>query len=186
MGVSFGRSRVADLSFQVFARAIHPDWFSVREHRRLTRTGWDADVRLIEGGHAVVWSSGPCRVSEVLCGPETPLPEPGLMFHSPVVRERSIELHPSLRVDYQGCIETERVPEEVFRHLCEEMVLDARRGGLFHRFERTNRLAPPPLSLLTIEPRPRGLSVQAIHTFPDECAVVRSQSLFEIADDDAG
>ncbi len=181
MGVSFGRSRIADLSFHVFARAIHPDWISVREHRRFTRTGWEADVRLIEGGHAVVWSSGSCRVSEVLCSRETPLPEHGLLFHSPVVRERSIELHPSLRVDYQGCIETERVPAEVFRHLTEEIILDSHRGGLFHRFDRTSRLAPPPLSLLTIEPQPRGLSVQAIHTFPDEYAVVRSQSLFELA-----
>jgi hypothetical protein len=35
MGVSFGRSRVADLSFQIFSRAIHPDWFAVRQHRRI-------------------------------------------------------------------------------------------------------------------------------------------------------
>ncbi len=180
MGVRFGRSRVADLSFQVFGRAIHPDWLAVCKHLRLMRTGWEADVRLIEGGHAIVWSSGACRVSEILSGPETPLPEPGLLFHSPVVRERSIELHPSVRVDYQSCVETERVGDQIFRHLCEEMVLDAHRGGLFHQFERTNRLAPPPLSLLSVEPRAGGLSVQAIHTFPDECAVVRSQSLFEV------
>lgn len=181
MGVSFGRSRVADLSFQVFARAVHPDWFSIREHRRLSKTGWEADVRLIEGGHAVVWSSGPCRISEVLSGPGTSLPETGLLFHSPVLRERAVELHPFARADYQSCIETERVSPEVFHRVCEETLLDAHRGGLFHLFERSSRLAPPPLSLVSFEPRARGLSVQAIHTFPDECAIVRSQSLFEIA-----
>lgn len=185
MGVSFGRSRVADLSFQVFGRAVHPDWFAVQEHRRITRTGWEADVRLIEGGHAVVWASGSCRVSEVLSGPETPLPEPGLLFHSQVLRERTVALHPSGRVEYQCCLESERVEPQVFRHLTEEILLDTQRG-LFHRFERTNRLAPAPLSLLTIESRARGLSVHAIHTFPDESAIVRSQSLFELTDGSDG
>ena len=49
MGVSFRKSRVSDLSFQVFSRALHPDWFAVRRHRRITRDGWEADIRIVEG-----------------------------------------------------------------------------------------------------------------------------------------
>ena len=30
-----------------------------------------------------------------------------------------------------------------------------------------------------VEPRVRGLSVHAFHSFPDERAIIRSQSLFE-------
>jgi hypothetical protein len=51
---------------------------------------------------------------------------------------------------------------------------------LFHRFRSSNRLAPPPLSHIQISARVTDLSVQSFHTFPDECAIVRTQSLFEL------
>src|SRR3954452_2694556 len=101
MGVSFGRSRVADLAFQVFGRTIHPDWFAVRGHRRITQEGWEADVRIIEGGHAILFRVGTQRISEVLSGPNTALPEPGLLYHSPVRHERSTTLRPGGAVEYQ-------------------------------------------------------------------------------------
>lgn len=182
MGVRSGPSRVADLSFQVFGRVLHPDWFAVRAHQRLRQAGWEADLRIIDGGHAIAWSSGGVRLTEVLAGPATVLPEPGLLFHSPVRTERSTRLQPGGRTEYQTCFESERVAPEVFAHLNEEIALDALQGGLFHRFGRTNRLAPAPLSLLRIESRGRGLAVQAVHTFPDERAIVRVQSLFETLD----
>ncbi len=178
MGVSFGRSRVADLTFQVFNRAIHPDWFSVRDHRRITRDGWEADIRIIEGGHAITWRSGQSRLSEILAGPETILPEPGLLYHSAVRQERSATLRQGESAEYQTCFDVERIDLEIFRHLCDELTLDARKG-LFHRFAPTNRLAPAPMSHIHIEARTRGLSVQTFHTFPEERAIVRTQSLFE-------
>ncbi len=57
MGVGFGRSSVADLTFQVFNRSLHPEWFATREFRRVEQKRWSADVRIVEGGHAVIFSS---------------------------------------------------------------------------------------------------------------------------------
>ena len=179
MGVSFGRSRVADLVFQVFSRSMHPDWFAVREHRRVTQQGWEADLRIIEGGHAVVFRSGQVRITEVLAGPETQLPEPGLLFHSLIRHERTATLRPSAAIEYQTCFEVERVDPEVFAHLTEEMTLDADRGRLFHTFAPLNRMAPAPISHVRYESRPRGLTMHAFHTFPEENAIVRTQSLIE-------
>jgi hypothetical protein len=179
MGVSFGRSRVADQAFQVYARVIHPDWFSVRQHCRVTKDGWEADIRIIEGGHAINFRSGAVRLTEVLSGPETHLPEPGLVFHSPIRRDRSVSLKPGDVVDYQTCFDVERVDPEVFAHLSDEMVLDAGRGRLFHRFAPLNRMAAAPISHLHIEARVKGLSVHAFHSFPEERAIIRTQSLFE-------
>lgn len=180
MSVRSGQSRVAVLTFQVFGRALHPDWFATRAHRRLSQTGWEADVRIVEGGHAIVWSSGPIRISEVLVGPETALPESGRLFQSNVRHERSTSLRPGQGVEYQTCFEVERVDPEVFAHLDAELALDPTKGALFHRFAPTSRLSPAPIVRVHVEPRPRGLSVQAFHTFPDELAIVRTQSLFEV------
>ena len=179
MGVSYGRSRVADQAFQVFARAVHPDWYAVRQHRRVTQGGWEADIRIIEGGHAISFRSGAIRLTEVLAGPETHLPEPGLLFHSAIRRERSTALRPGDALDYQTCFDVERVDPEVFAHLSDEMILDARRGRLFHRFSPANRMAAAPISHLFIDARVKGLSVHAFHSFPEERAIIRTQSLFE-------
>ena len=47
MGVGSGRARVADLAFQVFNRALHPEWFSTKVYRRIPQTKWEADIRII-------------------------------------------------------------------------------------------------------------------------------------------
>jgi Protein of unknown function DUF2617 len=179
MGVSFGRSRVADLAFQVFARSVHPDWFSVRAHHRVARQGWEADLRIIEGGHAVVFRCGHIRLTEVLAGPETLLPEPGLLFHASLSRARSTRLCPGLGLEYHVCLEVERVELEVLSHLSDEMTLDSSEGRLFHRFTPVSRLASAPVTHVRFEAMPRRLVVHAFHSFPEERAVVRIQSLYE-------
>lgn len=179
MGVSHGRSRVADLAFQVFGRSVHPDWFAVRAHHRVSREGWEADLRIIEGGHAIVFRCGPMRLTESLTGPETLLPEPGRLFQASLNRARNTSLRPGAGVEYQACFEVERVDPEVFAHLSDEMTLDATPGRLFHRFAPGDRMAPPPITHLRFETHVRGLTVHAFHTFPDEHAIVRTQSLFE-------
>jgi hypothetical protein len=180
MGVSSRRSRVSDLNFQVFNRALHPDWFATREFRRVEQLGWEADLRIIEGGHAVVFRCGSIRLTEILCGPDTPLPESGQLFHAHVRRERSTLLRPGGAIEYQSCLEVEQVDREIFSHLCEEIRLDGSRNRLFHLFGSSNRLAPQPIGHILISARVNDLSIQSFHTFPDECAIVRTQSLFEL------
>jgi hypothetical protein len=180
MGVSSGRLRIADLVFQVFRRPMHPDWFATRAFRRVELRGWTADLRIIDGGHAVLFRSGSVCLSEILSGPETALPEPGLLFHCHLRHERTAHLRPGGLIEYQSCIDVERTDLAIFRHLCDEMTLDAARAGLFYRFRSANRLAPPPLSHLQVDAQAKTLSIQSFHTFPDECAIVRTQSLFEL------
>jgi hypothetical protein len=165
MSSSLGQSRVADLTFQVFGRSLHPDWFAVRAHRRVAVDAWQADLRIIDGGHAIIWRSGEIRLTEVLAGPATLLPESGLLFHSPIRHERAAVLKPGVGVEYQTCFEVERVDSEVFDHLCDEMVLDTHRDRLFHRFADANRLAPAAISHLAFESRAKGLLVHAFHPF---------------------
>ena len=52
--------------------------------------------------------------------------------------------------------------------------------GLRHHFEPPGRMTLGALSWIDLETRPRSLLVQAFHTFPDDLAIVKSQSLFEL------
>ena len=179
MGSSLGRSRVADLAFRVFGRAVHPDWFDTRAHRRVALDAWQADVRIINCGHAITWRAGDVRITEVLGSTVASWPEAGLLLDSPVRHERTATIEPGAGVEYQTSFEVERLDPEVFAHLSEEMTLDAGRDRLFHRSSRGDRLAPAAISHLAFESRPKGLLVHAFHSFPADLAIVRTQSLFE-------
>lgn len=179
MGSSLGRARVADLAFRVYGRAVHPDWFDTRAHRRVALDAWQADVRIIDGGHAITWRAGDARCTEVLGGAGASRPDAGLLLDSPVRHERTATLGPAPGAEYQTSFEVERLDPEVFAHLTDEMTLDAGRDRLFHRSGGGNRLAPAAISHVAFESRPRGLLVHAFHSFPADLAIVRTQSLFE-------
>jgi hypothetical protein len=180
MGVSSGQSHAAHMAFMVYQRALHPEWLTTRSFRRVNQAGWEADLRLIDKGHAIMFCCGSVRLAEVLTNVDTVLPEPGLVYQSDIRRERSTRLSQGGVVEYQSCVEVERVDPEIFRYLCEEVTLDVSRNRIFHRFPSTNRMAPAPLAQIHFDVRGRGLSVQTLHTFPDECAILRTQSLFEL------
>lgn len=180
MGVRSGRTRVNDLEVLVFGRTIHPDWHGCLQHRRFQRESWEADIRIIDGGHAITWAAGPSRITELLIRVDAAMPDAGLLFQSPLSEERTTRLQPHAGIEYQACLETERLDAHLFRHLSEELILDGSRGGLFHRQRLHSRWEPAPISRIHVEARARGLSIHGFHTFPDECAIVRTQSLFEI------
>lgn len=180
MGVRSGRSRVTDLLVLVFGRNVHPDWHGCLQHGRYRRGSWEADVRIIHGGHAIAWAAGDARITELLIRADSPVPDTGLLFKTPVVQERTTRLRPHVGIEYQACVETERLDAELFRHLTEELILDGPRDGLFHRDQPAGRFDPAPISRIHVEARARGLSIHGFHTFPDESAIVRTQSLFEI------
>jgi hypothetical protein len=173
MSIGSGTTRVSDLKFQVFDRALHPEWFAVRAHRRFSGGGCSADVHLVEGGHVLIVAFGETRLTQVLSGPGAQLPEAGLLLRTSVRHERSALLRPSPRVEYQVCVEAERAEPEVFAHLCAELSLDAGRVGLFRRAATANRLAPVPLTHVVVAPGPRRLAFQATHTFPEDHTIVR-------------
>lgn len=178
MSLGPGRTRVADLSLRVYTRPLHPDWFRVRAFQRIIRTGWEADLRLIEGGHAILFASGAARVAEVLAPSRDDWPESAAQ--ASLKAERSIQLHPGGgQVVYQSCFSVERADPQIFEHLCTELEFDARPTDLFHRQRADSRLDAASLSRLRIEVSERSLLVHAFHVLPEERAIIRTQSLFE-------
>ena len=51
---------------------------------------------------------------------------------------------------------------------------------MFHKFDSSGRMALGALSYINVETRSRKLFIQAFHTFPDDYAIVKSQSLFQL------
>ena len=77
-------------------------------------------------------------------------------------------------------LQLEVLPPDVFLHVHEELAADGARSGLIFHFRPQHRLGLTPLGYVTVTPVRTGLSIAAFHTFPDEFAVVKTQSLIEL------
>ena len=174
------RPRICDLVFQLYGRALHPELFVVLASRTIERGGYQATVAITSAGHLVCWRRGGLTLTEIAASAEQPLPHKRRLLSHRLVGERSDSLECRGGTGYQTAFQLETVAPEVFWTFQQELATEGERHGLLHRFDSASRIALGAISWLNIETRTKTLSVHAFHTFPDDRAIVRSQSLFEI------
>jgi hypothetical protein len=183
MQLQFVRPNAFDLAFRLYERAIHPELFEVFASIRVTGRNWVADVRISNAGHVVEFRDAVQTVTEVTGPAELVLPDRGLCVGHRLggSKDWSFKLARGLNVHFSAHVEA--VDVEVFRNLDQELTLDAGDATLAFRFPGGHRLQPGPLSVVQIETLTRGVMIHAFHTFPGNCAVLRTQSLYETAAD---
>jgi len=173
------RPNVKELVFQLYGRALHPELFEICTTRSIERGGYRADVTITSAGHLVTWRRDGLTLSEVATSAAQPLPQKRRLLSYRLSGERSDRMECRGGARYQTCFQLEMVAPEVFWTFQQELCAEGIKHGLFHRFESGGRLALGAISWLNIETRAKTLLVQAFHTFPDDLAIVKSQSLFE-------
>ena len=173
------RPKVAELVFQLYGRVLHPELFEVCATRSIDRGGYSATVSITEAGHLVTWRKDGLTLTEVATSLAQPLPQKRRLLSHRIAGERSDRMECRGGASYQTCFQLETVEQEVFWSFQQELVVEGSKRGLLHRFESGGRLALGALSWINVETRPRSLLVQTYHTFPDDLAIVKSQSLFE-------
>jgi len=180
MRVDAARPDVKTLVFRLFSRSVHPELFDVRERVTVRQDHYSAMLLLCDAGHVIIFRHNTQTLSEVTTSADRPLP------HNRQVLGRRLKGHRDDSVEHDGGIlyhvsfQVEQLDPEVFLQCHEELLADATRARMAHNFTPTSRLAPAPLSLVQTEERPHSLLVHTFHTFPDNRAVVKTQSLFEV------
>jgi hypothetical protein len=173
------RPKVAELVFQLYGRVLHPELFEVCATRSIDRGGYSATISITDAGHLVTWRKDGLTLTEVATSLAQPLPQKRRLLSHRIAGERSDRMECRGGASYQTCFQLETVEQEVFWSFQQELVVEGSKRGLLHRFESGGRLALGALSWINVETRPRSLLVQTYHTFPDDLAIVKSQSLFE-------
>lgn len=181
MHVGFARPQVAELVLQLFARSVHPELFGTRTAGALCRDDFSASMRICDEGHVIAFRYAEFTVTEVATTRSHALPKRKRLFERKLCGFRDVAHSLDGGLNYWSSCQVERLNPDVFLNVHEELSADCARATLAHRFGSGHRLAPAPLSLLRCDASGDGLLVHAFHTFPDECAVVRTQSLFEIS-----
>jgi hypothetical protein len=175
------RPKVTDLVFQLYGRVLHPELFEIHAVRSLDRGSYSVSIAITSAGHLVTWRGAGLVLAEVATHAGQPLPQRRRLLAHRIGNERSDRVECRAGVRYETCFQLEKISPEVFWTFQEELAAEGANRGLLHRFESGGRLSASALSLITVETRPRMLLVQAFHTFPDDLAVVKSQSIFELS-----
>jgi len=173
------RPKVAELVFRLFKRPLHPELFVIHKTRRVERAGYEAKIEITSAGHLVTWRHGGLTLTEVAAEASQPLPEKRRLLCYPLIGEQSRRVD-CRGVCYQVAFQLETLDPERFWEFQQGLLLDARREGMLHKFDYGGRVALGALSYINIQTRSRMLLVQAFHTFPDDLALVKSQSIFEL------
>lgn len=175
------RPKVTDLVFQLFGRSLHPELFEVHATRSIDRGAYSALISITSAGHVITWRRDGLTLTEVAAAASHPLPQKRRLLSHRLAGERSDRMECRGGVCYQTCFQLETVAADVFWGFQQELAAEGLRHGLLHRFESGGRMALGALSLITLETRATSLLVQSFHTFPDDHAIVKTQSLFESA-----
>ena len=174
------RPKVAELVFQLYGRALHPELFEVHQSQTVQRGGYQARVDITNAGHLVTWRYGGMTLTEVCTAAHHPLPQGRRLVSYQLKGQRHDRLECRGGVTYQVDFQLEPVEPEVFWTFQQELAHDGQRRGMLHTFDSSGRMALGALSYIHVETRNRSMLVQAFHTFPDDYAIVKSQSLFQL------
>ncbi len=179
MSVRFARTTADKLTYHVYGRFLHPELFDTCKVRELRQGPSRMVLRICESGHVVEFCHPQGVVSEISTTSLLELPRRGQCLSIPLKGGRDISARPAPGVDFKASTQIEWLDPQVFERLTEEFRGDLNKATLSQEFTSRNRWRPEPLSLLHAESGPGCLVVHAYHTFPDEFAIVRTQSLYE-------
>ena len=180
MPLSTVRPDVDTLVYRLFGRTVHPELLTVFSQAEIRHEAYTALIQICDAGHVLSFRHNNQTLCEVATSANNPLPQ-----HRQVIARR-LRGHRNESVEHDGGIlyhmsfQVEELDPELFVHFHEELLVDSLRGRVSHRFEPSSRLCPAPLSFIQTEERSHSLLIHAFHTFPDNRAVVKTQSLFEV------
>ena len=175
------RPNVAALVFHLYGRALHPELFEVYCTRTVNRVDYEATSETTSAGHVVAWRYQGLTITEVAASAHHPLPRKRRLMSYRLKGEGSDRVECRGGAHYQVSFQLEPVAPEVFWTFQNELACGGDdRKGLLHRFDSSGRMALGALSYINVETRNRSLMVQAFHTFPDDYAIGKSKSMFEV------
>lgn len=174
------RPKIAELVFQLYGRPLHPELFEVHNSRQVDRAGYRATAQITTAGHVITWQYDGLILTEVAAAANHPLPERRRLMSHRLKGSCTDRLECRGGINYETTFSLEPVERETFWAYQKELTQAGARDGLLHCFEASGRFGLGAMSYIHLESRNRSLRIQAFHTFPDDYAIVKSQSVFSL------
>ena len=181
MPLQLSRPDAADMCLRTFERTIHPELFEASAQCTITFRGNKAQLRVGRTGHQLELRTDEVAVTEVAATKHEDLPESRKVIDRRLIGYRTHMLDLP-RVRYHCSYQLEHVPLDVYLQLHREFETDAQNATLSMVMPGSTSQSPECISFLKCNVLEEGLVVHAFHTFPDNAAVLRTQTLFEMLD----
>ena len=171
------RPRIAELVFQLYGRSLHPELFEIHRTRQIERGGYTANIQITNAGHVVTWQYDGLTLTEVAASAQHPLPQRRRLMSHRLKGACTDDLECRGGVTYHVEFSLEPVARETFWTYQKALTQTGARGvAPLLRAERPVRIGA--MSYINVESRDRCLKIKAFHTFPDDYAIVKSQSVY--------
>ena len=175
MKYSISRPETTELAISLFARALHPELFETCESFEYRNKSYRAAIQITSCGHVIEFRRGEHFATEVLDCKQSVLPH---------IKRLCLYAVDSLNYQLEGglnlsiCFECEYLAPDIYQQLEQEYWKDAISATLSHLDEGNNCTGSSELNFMSVDPGTDSLNVHAFHLYPEECAIVKSQSLF--------
>jgi hypothetical protein len=176
------RPRIAELTFQLFGRNLHPELFETFHARTIERADYSATIKITSSGHVIEFRRQGTCVTEVALASNNPLPTQFCLMTHPLKGSQIDRVDIDSQVSYQTQFALEPVAQDLFWNYQKELMIAGVKEGLIHQFESSGRFGLGAFSYVHHTARDRSLKIQAIHTFPDDYAIVKSETRITIGD----
>jgi len=180
MDISTVRPKVAQLTFQLLGRSAHPELFHIYKTERVERENYRARVDITADGHVVTWAADKTILTEIASSIHQMVPKGRRIFSVPLRNSSQDSIQIREGVHYKYEYELERVPAETFWLIQQQLKESSQSHELIQIFDSSGRIAIGGLSFIHLQARCGSLRVQAIHTFPDDLSLVKTESTFSI------
>jgi hypothetical protein len=174
------RPKIAELVFQLYGRSLHPELFEVFSSQTIERGPYSATIDITSAGHLVTWRYEGLTLTEVAAAANHPLPQKRRLLSYKLKGQRSDRVECRGGAIYQMNFALESVAPEAFWTYQRELTLGGASRGLLHKFDSSGRIAVGAISYIHFVTRERSLLLQSFHTFPDDYAIVKCESLFQL------
>jgi hypothetical protein len=174
------KTRVSQLRFVVYNRPLHPELFDIHHDHRIVKSRYEARLWVTSVGHAIGFFVGNSAITQLIVPEETDLPLRGRLISVPFRGEKNRQVNSVASVKYLTSFQIERMSARVFKRTYNELAESLSKTGIFVPFPLEGGNGMCPFIYLDCQARARHLHVFAYHAFPEEQALIRAQSLFEV------
>lgn len=162
----------------LYRRALHPELFEVCGRRTAEHDSYAFEAWLMPGGHLLRFQHDDTCATELVTSQVDGVPDGGVVAAMPCAGEREHEEKVGDKIKFLCAVQTEQLPESLYRATYEELVAFGRESNaLVHTWEDED--GGLCASIVDIQRFRREVHAQAYHLDAQGGLVLRSQSIFE-------
>jgi hypothetical protein len=173
--------RVSSMRFLLYSRPLHPELFDIYHTGTVRRRNYEAQIWVTGLGHIIgFYAHKEAALTEVMTDQPDRLPQRDRLLFLALRGEKTRRLDLINGTRYFVSLQVERMSARVFARAHADLTAQAHRTGLYISFPQWSTDDLSPFTYLDFETRTRQFHVFTFHAFPEERAIVKSQSIFEL------